>query len=59
MSSTWLKTAVFYEIYPNSFLDTDGDGYGNLKGITSKLDYIKSLGCNAAHAPRPRRARVL
>ncbi len=47
MSSTWLKTAVFYEIYPNSFLDTDGDGYGNLKGITSKLDYIKSLGCNA------------
>ncbi len=45
--SSWLRTAVFYEIYPNSFLDTDGDGYGNLNGITQKLDYIKSLGFNA------------
>ncbi|MDR1697605.1 MAG: glycosylase [Erysipelotrichaceae bacterium] len=45
--ATWLKKAVFYEIYPNSFLDTNGDGYGDFKGITSKLDYIKSLGCNA------------
>ena len=45
--STWLKTAVFYEIYPNSFADSNGDGYGDFKGITGKLDYIKSLGCNA------------
>lgn len=45
--STWLRTAVFYEIYPNSYMDSNGDGYGDLKGITSKLDYIKSLGCNA------------
>ena len=45
--SSWLRTAVFYEIYPNSFMDTDGDGYGNLNGITQKLDYIKSLGFNA------------
>ena len=45
--TTWLKTAVFYEIYPNSFMDTDGDGYGNFKGITAKLDYIKALGANA------------
>ena len=45
--SSWLKSAVFYEIYPNSFMDTNGDGYGDLKGITSKLDYVKSLGANA------------
>lgn len=43
----WLKSAVFYEIYPQSFLDTDGDGIGNINGITQKLDYIKNLGCNA------------
>lgn len=45
--STWLKNAVFYEIYPNSFADSNGDGYGDFVGITSKLDYIKELGCNA------------
>lgn len=45
--SSWLRTAIFYEVYPNSFMDSNGDGYGDLKGITSKLDYIKSLGCNA------------
>ena len=47
MSSNWIKSAVFYEIYPNSFMDSNGDGYGDFKGITAKLDYIKSLGCNA------------
>lgn len=47
MADTWLKSAVFYEIYPNSFMDGDGDGYGDFKGITGKLDYIKLLGCNA------------
>ena len=47
MSDTWLKNAVFYEIYPNSFMDSNGDGYGDFKGITSKLDHIKSLGANA------------
>ncbi len=47
MASSWLRSAVFYEIYPNSFADTDGDGYGNFKGITEKLDYIKALGANA------------
>lgn len=43
----WLDNAIFYEIYPQSFLDTNGDGIGDFKGITAKLDYIKDLGCNA------------
>lgn len=43
----WLKDAVFYEIYPQSFKDTNNDGIGDIKGMISKLDYIKSLGCNA------------
>ena len=43
----WLDNAVFYEIYPQSFNDTDGDGIGNIKGITEKLDYIRELGCTA------------
>lgn len=43
----WLKDAVFYEIYPQSFYDTNGDGIGDIPGITAKLDYIKDLGCNA------------
>ena len=43
----WLKTAVFYEIYPQSFYDTNGDGIGDIQGIIEKLDYVKSLGCNA------------
>ena len=41
---TWWKEAVVYQIYPRSFKDIDGDGVGDLKGIVSKLDYIKSLG---------------
>ena len=44
---SWLKDAVFYEIYPQSFCDSNGDGIGDLQGIISKLDYIKSLNCNA------------
>ena len=44
---TWWKEAVVYQIYPRSFKDSDGDGVGDLKGIISKLDYIKSLGVDA------------
>jgi alpha-glucosidase len=43
----WWKHAVFYEIYPRSFKDSDGDGVGDLNGITSKLDYLASLGVDA------------
>lgn len=43
----WLKDAVFYEIYPQTYCDSNGDGIGDINGIISKLDYVKSLGCNA------------
>ena len=43
----WLDDAVFYEIYPQSFQDTNGDGIGDLPGIIDRLDYIKSLNVNA------------
>ena len=44
MNKTWWKEAVIYQIYPRSFMDSNGDGIGDLKGITSKLDYLKTLG---------------
>jgi Glycosidases len=40
----WWKEAVVYQVYPRSFYDSNGDGIGDLKGVISKLDYIKSLG---------------
>ena len=43
----WLDNAVFYEIYPQSFRDSNGDGIGDFAGISEKLDYIRDLGCNA------------
>jgi oligo-1,6-glucosidase len=43
----WWKRAVVYQIYPRSFHDSNGDGIGDLRGIISKLDYIKSLGVDA------------
>lgn len=44
MKRTWWKEAVIYQIYPRSFMDSNGDGIGDLKGITSRLDYLKELG---------------
>ncbi len=43
----WWQHAVFYEIYPRSFKDSNNDGVGDLRGITSKLDYLQSLGVDA------------
>ena len=44
---SWLSDAVFYQIYPSSYQDTDGNGIGDIAGIISRLDYIKSIGVNA------------
>ena len=46
MQKNWWKEAVIYQIYPKSFMDSDGDGIGDLPGIISKLDYLKELGIN-------------
>ena len=44
MKKKWWHDKVAYQIYPKSFLDTNGDGIGDLRGIISKLDYLKELG---------------
>jgi alpha-glucosidase len=46
-NTRWWRSAVIYQIYPRSFMDTDGDGVGDLPGIVDKLDYIASLGVDA------------
>lgn len=43
---TWWKEGILYQIYPQSFKDTDGDGFGDFKGVIEKLDYVESLGVN-------------
>ena len=47
LNAEWWRTAVIYQIYPRSFADADGDGLGDLKGITSRLDSLASLGIDA------------
>lgn len=44
MNKKWWKESVAYQVYPRSFMDSNGDGIGDLKGVTSKLDYLKELG---------------
>lgn len=46
-TKAWWKEAVFYQIYPRSFADSNGDGIGDLRGIIGKLDYLKDLGVDA------------
>lgn len=57
MSFKWWQTAVFYQIYPRSFADGNGDGIGDFVGMTAKLDYLKDLGVDALwlspHFPSP------
>lgn len=45
--SDWWQTASFYQIYPRSFQDSDGDGIGDLNGITERLGYLKEIGIKA------------
>ena len=45
--ATWYKNAIFYEIYIRAFFDSDGDGQGDLRGLTQKLDYLQELGVDA------------
>jgi len=44
MKKIWWKEAVAYQVYPRSFMDSNGDGIGDLRGVISKLDYLKELG---------------
>lgn len=47
-SNFWWENAHFYQIYPRSFSDSDGDGVGDLNGITSRLPYLKEIGVTGA-----------
>jgi len=47
VATQWWQTGVIYQVYPRSFQDTDGDGVGDLRGITARLDYLKGLGVDA------------
>ena len=47
MQEKWWHNAVVYQVYPKSFMDSNGDGIGDLPGITSKLDYLAKLGITA------------
>ncbi|MBQ5804404.1 MAG: glucohydrolase, partial [Erysipelotrichaceae bacterium] len=47
MSKKTFRDLIVYEIYPTSFMDSNSDGVGDLKGITSKLNYIRDMGFNA------------
>lgn len=47
MSADWLRNAIFYEIYPQSFYSPEGKGVGTLQGIIDKLDYVMELGCDS------------
>ena len=46
MKKAWWKESVVYQVYQRSFCDSNGDGIGDINGITSKLDYLQELGIN-------------
>ena len=47
MARAWWKEAVVYQVYPRSFMDSNGDGVGDINGIREKLPYIRELGADA------------
>ena len=47
LNDDWWKDAVVYQIYPRSFKDVNGDGLGDIAGVTEKMDYLKNLGVDA------------
>ena len=49
MEKRWWKESIVYQIYPRSFKDSNGDGIGDLNGITEKMDYLEKLGVNGFH----------
>lgn len=51
MIKKWWNDKVAYQIYPKSFCDTNGDGIGDLRGVISKLDYLKDLGVASGCLP--------
>ena len=63
MDKKWWKEAVVYQIYPRSFMDSNGDGIGDLNGITFRLDYLKDLvsssTVSAFHCSSRRKSYVL
>ena len=54
MATPWWSLALFYQVYPRSFKDSDGDGVGDLDGVTAELDYLKALGVDAVQDARLR-----
>ncbi|MGN6639459.1 MAG: alpha-amylase family glycosyl hydrolase, partial [Mucilaginibacter sp.] len=47
MKQLWWQKGIFYQVYPRSYQDSNGDGVGDLKGIINRLDYLKWLGISA------------
>ena len=45
--TSWLRDAIFYQVYPQSFFDSNGDGIGDFRGLEQKLSYLQDLGVNA------------